>query len=169
MASVAVAVTLALTGCGCGSNGTTGSGGGASLYRQLVAGYVFYARCAREHGMPNLPDPQVDQQGNDHYPALDRHGAWRWPDSVLVGCATAWNRVHAIRDRYDSAHPQAPASPATYAGELRVARCIRVHGFPTYPDPSANGALVAGSLPPGFSKPNLSPQARAAIDSCTSK
>jgi hypothetical protein len=140
-----------------------------SLYQQLVTGYVAYARCAHTHGMPNLPDPQVDEQGNDHYPALDRQGSWRWPESVLMGCANVWQRVHAIRDRYDSANPQRPASPATYASELRIARCIRTHGFPTYPDPSAGGGFVVASLPPGFAKPYLSPQARAAINACTRK
>jgi hypothetical protein len=139
---------------------------GASLYPQLVAAYVSYARCARGRGLPNLPDPQVDDQGNDHYPALDRLGHWRWPESVLVGCAKVWERVHAIRDRFDSQRAQPPASPLTYAAGLALARCIRAHGFPTYPDPSGDGGYVVGSLPPGFLKPDLSPRADAAINTC---
>jgi hypothetical protein len=106
------------------------------VYQQLVAG-------------SNLPDPQVDEQGNDHYPALDQQGPWRWPQSVLTGCAQVWDRVHAIRDRYDSAHQPPPASPATCANELKIARCIRRQGFPTYPNPNANGGFTVGPLPPG--------------------
>jgi hypothetical protein len=141
---------------------------GGSLFQRLVAGYVDYARCARAHGLPNLPDPQVDAQGNDHYPSLDSQGAWRWPESVLVGCQQVWARVHAIRDRWDSAHPQGPpASPQTYARILAIARCIRRHGFPTYPDPSSSGGFAVNSVPPGFVKPNISAQARAAINACT--
>lgn len=159
-----VVVAAVLAGCGSSSTPTT-----PSLYRQLVAGYISYARCARAHGMPNLPDPQVDDQGNDHYPALDRQGPWRWPETVITGCATVWARVHAIRDRFDSAQPQARVTPTTYANERRIARCIRAHGFPAYPDPNRNGGVAVGSLPPGFSKPNLSPQARAALDACTQR
>ena len=166
--SAAVAAAVAVL-AGCGSTSTTSAPSTPSLFRQLVAGYVTYAHCARAHGMPNLPDPQVDEQGNDHYPALDRQGPWRWSESVIVGCAKVWARVHAIRDRYDSTHQQAPASPATYAKELRIARCIRAHGFPTYPDPLPTGGFAVNAVPPGFSKPNLSPQARAAIDACSQK
>jgi hypothetical protein len=155
---------LTLTPAACGSP----TSGHASIYQRLVAGYVAYARCARVHGMPNLPDPQVDDQGNDHYPALDRPGRWRWPQGVLVGCAQVWDRVHGIRDEFDSAHAQPPFSTATYAKQLALARCIRAHGFPAYPDPGANGSAAAASVPPGFAKPNLSSQARAAIDACSS-
>jgi hypothetical protein len=168
-AALAVSLGLALTACGSGASATAGHGSGDSLFRQLVAGYVADARCARAHGMPNLPDPQVDEQGNAHYPALDRTGPWGWPQSVIGGCEHVWARLHAIRDRYDNTRPQRPASPATFANELRIARCIRTHGFPTYPDPSASGGFVVGSLPPGFSKTNISPPARAAIDACTNR
>lgn len=88
---------------------------------------------------------------------------------MIVGCANVWARVHAIRDRYDSAHPQPPVSPMTYANELRTARCIRLHGFPTFPDPSPSGGFAVNAMPPGFVKPNLSAQARAAIDACSRK
>jgi hypothetical protein len=155
-------LTLALTACG-GSPMRTH----ASPYQRLVEGYVAYARCARSHGMPNLPDPQVDDQGNDHYPALDRRGPWRWPRSVLIGCSLVWERVHAIRDEFDSAHAQPPLQPATYAQELALARCIRAHGFPTYPDPGPNGSSRVDSLPAGFAKANLAATARAAINACS--
>jgi hypothetical protein len=117
--------------------------------------------------MPNLRDPQVDDQGNDHYPAFDRQGSWRWPQSVLVGCAKVWDRVHAIRDEYDNAHTPRPLSAAAYGRQLAVARCIRAHGFPTFPDPGPNGTVQVGALPPGFAKPSLSAQARAVIAACS--
>lgn len=167
VAAAAVAVALGLTACGSASTNAPPPQAGGSLYQRLVAGYNAYAGCARTHGMPNLPDPQVDEQGNDHYPALDSRGPWRWPESVLVGCAKVWNRVHAIRDQFDSAHPQTPVSPAAYARLLALTRCIRAHGFPTFPDPSPGGGVAVGSVPPGFAKPNLSQQAQAAINACS--
>jgi hypothetical protein len=119
--------------------------------------------------MPDLPDPEVDDQGNDHYPALDRQGPWTWPESVIVGCAGVWTRVHAIRAQFDSEHAPPPRSAPSLAQELAFARCIRAHGFPTFPDPAASGSAAVQALPPGFVKPNLSPQALAAIAACSGK
>lgn len=168
IAALALAVTFTATACGSTSPAQSASQRSGSLFQRLVAGYVDYAHCARAHGLPNLPDPQVDAEGNDHYPSLDRQGPWRWPESVLLGCSKVWARVHAIRDQYDNAHPQGtPASPVTYARALAIARCIRRHGFPTYPDPSPSGGFPVNSVPPGFVKPNISPQAQAAVDTCT--
>jgi hypothetical protein len=159
-------IALGLAACGSTTKAPPPS---SLLYRQLVAAYVSYAACARAHGMPDLPDPEVDAQGNDHYPGLARQGAWRWPDSVLSGCSGVWARVHAVRDAYDSAtgaHASA-GSAATYRQALAVARCIRTHGFPTFPDPTSSGGFVVGSVPAGFQKPNLSAQARAVLAACT--
>jgi hypothetical protein len=168
-AGATLALTLAastLAACGTASHPT---GPGGSLYARLVDGYLAYARCARSHGMPDLPDPQVDAQGNDHYPSLDRLGPWRWPESVLTGCASVWDRVHAIRDAYDSAHQPPAATPTSRAQGVAFAACIRRHGFPTYPDPSSGGGTPAAAVPPGFIKPNISPQAEAAIRACVTK
>jgi len=163
--AAAATLTLVLAACGASSHATAPPTA-ANLFSRLVADYVAYARCARTHGMPNLPDPQVDPEGNDHYPALDRQGSWRWPQSVLTGCATVWERVHAIRDQYDSTQRRPPESAATRAQQVAIARCIRAHGFPSFPDPDPSGGYPIASLPPGFAKPNLSPQARAILAAC---
>jgi hypothetical protein len=78
-----------------------------------------------------------------------------------------WQRVHAIRDRYDSAQRPPLDSPARYEHELAVARCIRAHGFPSFPDPNARGGYSVAAVPPGFAKPNVSAAARAAIAACS--
>jgi hypothetical protein len=162
------ALVLALAACGSSVSSSTPSGTGGPVYEQLVGAYVAYAACARDHGMPNLPDPQVDDQGNDRYPSLDRQGHWSWPASVLQGCAKVWERVHAVRDRFDSQQGQGRSpSISSRAQALAVARCLRAHGFPSFPDPSSSGSTSVGALPPGFAKPNLSPQARTAISACS--
>jgi hypothetical protein len=167
VASVA-ALVLALAACGSSASSSALSGTGGSVYERLVSAYVAYAACARSHGMPNLPDPQVDDQGNDRYPSLDRQGHWSWPASVLQGCAKVWERVHAVRDRFDSQHGLGRSpSISSRAQALALARCIRAHGFPSFPDPSSNGSTSVGVLPPGFAKPNLSPQARTALSACS--
>jgi hypothetical protein len=119
--------------------------------------------------MPDLPDPVVDQMGNDTYPPLATTRSPRWPQSVLTGCASVWAHVHAVRDRYDASHGlQARAwhslSPAQ---ALAYSQCVRLHGFPGYPDPGPDGTVH--NQPPGFQKPNLSAAAISAITTCTTQ
>jgi hypothetical protein len=167
VAALLVFSAFALAACGSSSTRTPPPARAASVYQRLVGSYVAYAQCARSHGMPDLPDPQVDDQGNDRYPSLDRQGPWTWPASVIRGCAHAWDTVHAIRNEFDSQHGQSrPPSVSSRAELVALARCIRRHGFPSYPDPGPTGSSARAAVPPGFVKPNLSAQALAAIDAC---
>lgn len=168
--AVAAGVLVLLAGLvGCSSTsagfGGTPSATGSASYNDLAAAYVQYAQCARTHGMPDLPDPVVDQMGNDSYPPMT--GSPRWPASVLTGCASVWDHVHAVRDLYDTSHGLQSRAHFSMSPQelLAFSQCIRLHGFPTYPDPGADG--LVGSQPPGFQKPNLSPAAIAAIATCT--
>ena len=167
LAALLLVAALA-AGCSAGQTGSAGStaASGPATLDQLTTAYLAYAHCARTHGMPDLPDPVVDQQGNDSYPALDAQGSWRWPPSVLTGCASVWAQVRAVRDRYDASHGLSERGHAmTPAQALTFARCVRHHGFPSFPDPGPEGTIQ--QPPPGWTKPNLSAQAQAAIRACT--
>jgi hypothetical protein len=136
----------------------------AQVMNHLTTAYVDYAACARDHGLPNLPDPRVDDQGNDSYPpgSIPANG---WPRSVVDGCASAWTTVRLWRDQLDAMNGRPVRTAASFQDELRFAACIRQHGFPDYPDPSADGQTTVRP-PPGFDKQDLSPAARAAIEAC---
>jgi hypothetical protein len=168
-AVLAAASTAACAGSAppAGSVASTADSAGADASLQdLTTAYLQYAACARSHGLPDLPDPVVDQQGNDDYPGLTGNPSFRWPPSVLTGCASVWDHVHAVRDRYDASHGLVARANGhlTPAQALALSRCIRQHGFPDYPDPGPNG--IAANPPPGFAKPNLSDAAKAAIEAC---
>jgi hypothetical protein len=137
---------------------------GSATLEELTQAFLAYAQCARTHGMPDLPDPIVDQQGNDAYPPLNPNGSPHWTRSVLSGCASLWDHVHDVRARYDASHGLAARAQNTLsaAQQLALAQCIRRHGFPNYPDPRP-GTITP---PPGFQKPNLSQAAIAAIQVC---
>lgn len=144
---------------------TTAVAGTASL-SDLTQAFLAYAQCARTHGLPDLPDPVVDVQGNDTYPGYSGNGSPRWPASVLSGCASVWDHVHAVRAAYDASRgqPDRGGGRMTPAQALAFSQCIRQHGFPTYPDPGPDGTIVAP--PPGFDKRALSEAAKAAIVAC---
>jgi hypothetical protein len=167
MRIVATAVALIAAGGCASSQQAAAPPARGQVMNELTAAYVQYAGCARDHGLPDLPDPQVDDQGNDHYPpgSIPASG---FPASVIGGCATAWDNVRHWRDTLDSM--QRPNSSQTrtaaqFQSDLRVAACIRRHGFPDFPDPSADDQTTV-TPPPGFDKQNLSPAARAAILAC---
>lgn len=181
-ATTTAASVLLLTGlmvlmvlAGCSTDSAPGAGGGAAAasptgsasYEELTQAFLAYAQCARTHGMPDLPDPVVDQQGNDTYPALGLTGSPRWTQSVLTGCASVWDHVHEVRAQYDASHGLAARANGSMspAQALAFSRCVRQHGFPDYPDPASDGTVQ--NPPPGFHKPNLSAAAISAIQACS--
>jgi hypothetical protein len=165
--AVAAAVLAACSTASAPGTVANASPTGSASFGELTQAFLTYAQCARTHGLPDLPDPVVDQQGNDSYPPLSMNGSPRWPQSVLTGCAAVWTHVHEIRDRYDASHGLAARANGgmTPAQALALSQCIRLHGFPGFPDPGPGGTVA--NPPAGFQKPNLSPAARAAIDACS--
>jgi hypothetical protein len=152
-----------MAAAGCSSQARSPVPTQSEVLSRLTTAYVDYARCARQHGLPNLPDPQVDQNGNDQYPAGSVPGGG-WPQSVIQGCRSAWATVLQWRDQLDAMRIGARRAPtaADRQRSLQFARCIRAHGFPDYPDPGG-----PSTPPPGFDKQNLSAKASAAIRACS--
>jgi hypothetical protein len=54
------------------------------------------------------------------------------------------------------------ASSTYVSDKLSLARCLRAHGVPNYPDPNA-----AGQEPPGAKQLITTPQGQAAVGACT--
>jgi hypothetical protein len=120
---------VALLGCvglaACGSTGqpsgtATGSANGASGDRTTD---FEFARCMRSHGVTNFPDPTPG--GGIELPTNLN------PDSPAFRTA----RQACKQFLPDKAGP--PATPvADRAAALTLARCMRSHGVPQFPDPA---------------------------------
>jgi len=91
-------VLLLLAGlAGCAASGsssaattTTGQPDAAAVWRELV-------RCARANGMPSLPDPQIDSNGQAHFPSGTHGfgvGIVRWTGVPSPSC---WPRLATAR------------------------------------------------------------------------
>jgi hypothetical protein len=105
---------------------------------------LAFSRCMRSHGVPNFPDP--DGQGT--LPPLTQQALGVSKQASLVAQHAC---EHLLAGGGSTATPQQRQQKFTVA--LKVARCMRTHGFPTYPDPSASSqALPRGIDPasPGF-------------------
>ena len=161
---VAATVAAALLASGCGSNApgsavanlnstTSASSHSSAATGQGGSSAVAYAHCMRAHGDPSFPDP-----GSGGRIAL----------SPSIANSPQFKTANAACQNLlpsGSAGPSGGgASPSQMiAAQLKLARCMRAHGFPNFPDPSSNGQLLF-KLSSGID-PN-SPQFKAANSYC---
>jgi hypothetical protein len=108
---------------------------------------VAFARCMRSHGVPSFPDPHADGS----FPSFQT-GV-----SKQVSVAADEACKHLLPSG-GSATPQQRGQKVAFA--LHVARCLRVHGYPAFPDPTTAGQRV----PPGID--TNSPRFQAAETNC---
>jgi hypothetical protein len=131
-------VVLAAAGCSTPATGGTRSGAAAAATSSadVLAVWQRFAVCARAHGLPNLPDPQVDSHGKVSFAGFD---GVEPPASVKTAC----------RSILDALPPdtQASGAPTDIAALLRFAQCMRQHDFPDWPDPKSDGTFPAAQLP----------------------
>jgi len=114
---------------------------------QLGAALAF-ARCMRSHGVANFPDP--DPQGD--FPPFHTGVSKQTSSAADDACK------HLL-SRGGTATPQQRQEKLAFG--VKVAECLRGHGFPDFPDPSRLGPQ---SLPPGIDP--SSPRFQAAETTC---
>ena len=100
---------------------TAGAGG---------SGPLAFARCMRANGVPNFPDPQPG--GGARFQTV----AGINPTSPVFRAAQAKCQkfMGAFPGPGSTTHP----SSRTLAKLLRIARCMREHGVPQFPDPQTS-------------------------------
>ena len=89
------------------------------------------ARCMRSHGVPNFPDPQSG------------HGLVI-PNSINVQAPAFVSAQRDCNRAIIVAGAGSVPSESRKLSELRLARCIRRHGLPSFPDPTSNPSPAGG-------------------------
>ncbi|WP_329080776.1 MULTISPECIES: hypothetical protein [unclassified Streptosporangium] len=109
----------------CGAAGTPSASGSpgppseSAVYRELIA-------CLRRNGVPNFPDPVVNDDGS-----IEVSSAVPIPESAEKACEAVAARLPGT---------EAPEYTAADLEKLRrLARCFRDEGIPDWPDPNARG------------------------------
>ncbi len=97
--------------------------------------------CARRHGMPRLPDPVLGAKGQVMLPGYARVPT---PTPAVQSACAAQIRAIQSTGGVDAAE-----SGSDIAALVRVAVCIRAHGFPQWPDPNGRGEFHVGSAVAG--------------------
>jgi hypothetical protein len=138
-------VAVALAACGSSQGSVVPSLGGGAGGRQAAASeslapWRAAVACARQHGMPRVPDPVVGANGQISVPGYTKA---QLTPAVLSACATQIRAVSAT----GSTHPIESASDIQAL--LRYAACMRSHGLPRWPDPNARGEFHVKSADAG--------------------
>ena len=140
IATAAVALLAACSGSPslAGSGGSPAAGGSAGS-----ASAVAYSACMRSHGVPNYPDP-------------DSSGQLPKADAQFLGVSTSHYQVAqqacqhllptggSLQQQEHQCMQNSDCPPALVqqmmTGDLRLARCMRSHGVPNFPDPTNGGS-----------------------------
>ena len=122
--------------------------------RKARASALAFSRCMRAHGLPNFPDPN----GQGTFPPLTQQAL-----GVPKQKSLAVQQVcEHLLSGGGSATPQQARQKLAFG--VKVAECLRAHGYPGFPDPTRLGPQ---SPPPGVDL--NSPRFQAAETACEQK
>lgn len=135
----AAALALVVAACG-GAKKPPAPSSGASAQNSQNSGVKAayrYSDCMRQHGVANFQDPKVHINGNQVQVAIHVDPAiTSSPDfkSAQTACA------HILPNGGNG--PTPAQQHAREQAILAFASCMRRHGFPKFPDPTAQGQLT---------------------------
>jgi hypothetical protein len=162
-AGLVICLLLALAGAGCGGgddgDGVATAGGTASPTASGAAGStdeaeaaLKYVQCMRENGVPNMPDPKVNSDGESQ---LDLNA-----DGVDPA------KVRAAEDKCKKLLPNGgepqKIDPQRLEQLRQYSKCMRENGLPDFPDPTDQGLQVDGNK-----FPEDDPKVKAATEKCS--
>lgn len=128
VAVVAISCAAALAGCGSSNKPHSASARSDPL--------VKYARCIRVHGIPNFPDPS-----GSHGLAI--------PNDINPA-SPAFKSAERLCAALAQGSGQGSSSESQKRQLLSLAKCMRKHGVPSFPDPTStppppgNGNALGG-------------------------
>ena len=161
MLRIALALSLAglgLTACGSAKPaGSTDPNAGPSGSSPAVA----FSRCMRANGVPNFPDPSG---GGIHINASPGPGGTNTltVNGVVVS-GPAFKRAQAACNKYAPAGgtPSAQQIAKVRQQALAMAKCMRAHGVPDFPDPVVSVGPGGHGIAMQAGGPGIDPNAPA--------
>jgi hypothetical protein len=121
-------------------------------------GALAFARCMRSHGVPSFPDP--DSRGDS--PSFHTGVSKQTSSAANAACK------HLLPSGGDGRGTVTRGDQQKLTFALKVARCMRSHGFPTYPDPpsASTSSQGSGTRFEGTGIDTKSPRFQAAETAC---
>jgi hypothetical protein len=127
------ALSLLVAACGSNSSSSAGVPTQAQL-QQAQHNAVRFIQCLRSHGVTNVPDPTSTsgRAFKDAVSSDERSPAFQSADTAC----------HHLLPNGGPPSQSAAQTQAQTVGLLAFARCIRSHGFSSFPDPTSSGELT---------------------------
>lgn len=134
-AAIAVATAIAVVGSNSLSSASSGGRPGQAEMQQWRPDAVRFAQCMRSHGVPSFRDPTSPREFK-----LSMS-----PSAAGARSPTFQSAETACQHLLPGGGPPSQSS-AQRLGQLvagrAFARCLRSHGFPSFPDPTSSGQLT---------------------------
>jgi hypothetical protein len=138
MIVIPLLLAAALAGCGSSPTGNASGGSPNSSFASLKAAAYKQSACMRAHGVPNFPDPKASENGNHIQVVVSVAGLD--PSSPQFKHAQAACAYLMPAGNVQNG-PSAAQQQARLQGLIAFIRCLRTHGFPSFPDPDSQGQL----------------------------
>jgi hypothetical protein len=115
--------------------------GGGSLSRGAVSdAKLEFSRCMRSHGVPNFSDPSANP-GNGGGRSSSIYGI-AVPSGIDLRSPAFQAALHSCKGLLSGGASPPPLTERQKQAALATARCIRTHGFPTWPDPTFSNTQI---------------------------
>jgi hypothetical protein len=161
LAAAALAAAALLAACGGGSPSAAASPGKGQITVQTLD---IFAKCMRDHG---LPDFYFSRQGSSSASSLtDAIKLGPWVAPADPGSPVFQSAQKACRHLLPIPNPSQAQLQAQLRSLDKQAACMRSHGYPDYPDPTAQGGGILQPDPPADIDTN-SPQFQSAMQTCS--
>jgi hypothetical protein len=147
-------VVLAAAGCaamiaGCGGSSPSAAAGATTATGK--ASPFALSKCMRAHGVPNFPDPTSGPGGA----GLSIRQSVGGGDTLTVNGVSlsgpAFQSARKACQQYlpGGGGPPPPLTASQKRQVLAMAKCMRTHGVPNFPDPTFGGGGLKSQLPSG--------------------
>ena len=160
-ALTAVVATAALLMAACGTSSSTGSTTAQlPTLQSMTTKALAYAKCMRSHGIPDFPDPTV--QDNAH----EKGVGFSMPAGVDANSPQFKSAAKACQKQTGFGHPSPAVIQLLMADGVKFAACMRSHGITSYPDPVQHATNIQLGPGPDSGIDTNSPQFKAAQKAC---
>lgn len=143
----------------CGSSSSSSSGSALPTFQTVTTEALAYAKCVRAHGIPDFPDPTVQDsttRKSISFPGLAAASTLPRFKSADMACRK--------QTGFEVGTPA--ALQALMANDLEAAECMRAHGIANFPNPVDNGRSVRVGPRPGSGIDTHSARFQSAETAC---
>jgi hypothetical protein len=158
-AGAAAVAGLVLLVAACGGGASSPASAGPPTLQSLTTQALGYAKCMRSHGIPNFPDPTVQDS------AQSKGVGFSMPSGVDPHSPQFQSASKTCQKQTGFGHISAAQMQQGMNAMLKYAECMRSHGITNFPDPVENSHQIGFNIN-GTGIDRNAPRVKAANKAC---